>query len=118
MLRITSCPITRCVSIWFRICCLKSSYVMPGVVADELLELVGIGDLLLHLDFGQAAGYVGIDIDVEILGFLHQQQGVDLVHQQAGSILFERRVEAWAGEALRFDFGFEFETSSWPGLRG
>ena len=53
--QLTSCPMTRCVSIWFFICGLKSSNVIRSV-ADKVMELVGIGDLLLHLDLGEPRG--------------------------------------------------------------
>ena len=43
-----------------------------GVFADEGLKLIGIGDLLLHLDFGQTARHIRVHGDVEVLALLHQ----------------------------------------------
>ena len=60
MLRCTSWPITRCVSIWFLICCLKSSKVMPVCSRMQSWNLSGSAILLLHLDFGDALGHLGI----------------------------------------------------------
>ena len=41
------------------------------------MEFVGIGKAAHHLQFGDAAIDVGVDLEVELLGFLHEQALVD-----------------------------------------
>ena len=58
-----------------------------GLFLDVRLELVGIGDLGAHLNVGELARHLGIDVDVQILGLLHQQKLVDLVAQRVGRVV-------------------------------
>ena len=80
-----------------------------GVFADEGLKLVGVGDLLLHLDFGEAAGYFRIHVDVEVLALLHEQKCIDLVAQRVGGVFVDRLLKAGAGETLPLGLGFDIE---------
>ena len=59
------------------------------VVADEVVEFLGVGDLGHHLHFGQPFGHLAIHADIQILGLLHHQQQVDLIPQEVlGFLLF------------------------------
>ncbi len=89
-----------------------------GLFADEVLELVGVGDLLLHLDFGEAAGDFGIDVDVEILALLDEKKLIDLVAEGVGVRFLHRLLKARAGETLPLGFGLDLERASSPVRRG
>ena len=49
---------------------------------DVLLELFRVGNLGIGLDGGQLLVDFAVDIDVEILGFLGQEQLIDAIPQQ------------------------------------
>ena len=80
-----------------------------GVFADEGLELVGIGDLLLHLDFGEAAGDVRIHGDVEVLALLHEQELIDLVAERVGVVFVDGLLKARPAQTLALGLGFDLE---------
>ncbi len=62
----------------------------PGLFFDELLELVGIGDLGVALDVGKLFGYFGIDVEIQFLRFGLQQKLIDALAQ---NVLFG--VSSW-----------------------
>ena len=61
--------------------------------AQPFVKLVGIGDLALQLDLGEAFGDLGIHADVEILAALHQQQLVDLIAQRVFFLVLQRFIQ-------------------------
>ena len=83
------------------------------VFADEGLKLIGVGDLLLHLDFGKPARDFGVDIDVEVLALLHEEQGVDLFAQRVSGVFVHRLLEAGSTEPLALGLGLDLD--SFPG---
>jgi hypothetical protein len=75
------------------------------------MKAVGIADLALHLQFGDAPGDFGIHADVEILGLLHQQELVDLIAQGVGGFLFHRLLQFETGKAILTQLRLDTEPS-------
>src|SRR5665213_4420745 len=49
----------------------------PGLVPDELLKLVGIGDAGFTLNVGKLLGHFGVDVEIQLFGFGLQQKLID-----------------------------------------
>ena len=70
------------------------------LLADEIVEFIRVADLALHLHGCQALGDLAIHVDIEVLGFLDQQELIDLVAQGVGGFLLESLLQLGAVETL------------------
>ncbi len=66
----------------------------PGVLTDVFVELVRIGNARLALQVRHVLGDFRVDVDVQLFGFLNQQQLVDPLRQNIlvpfGNLIFQR----------------------------
>src|ERR1051326_536617 len=69
-------------------------------------SLVGIRQLVLHLDLGQPPRDLGIDVDVQVLTLLHQQELIDFVAQGVGRVVLDSLLQPNPGQPLAARVGF------------
>src|SRR6185503_7892120 len=72
----------------------------PGLVPDELLKLVGIGDARFALDVGKLLGDFGVDVEIQFLGFGLQQKLIDALTEYVLVGLRQRLLKTLTGRAL------------------
>ena len=83
---------------------MKSSIGDPAeLLLQPFVELLRIGDLAVRLNLRHMAVQVGVDVDVQFLGFLHQQQLVDLIAQRIRGLLIDSVIERLARQGLLLD---------------
>ncbi len=78
----------------------------PGLVPDELLKLVGIGDARFALDVGKLLGYFGVDVEIQLLGFGLEQKLIDALAEDVLVGLRHSLLKTFAGGALLAHGGF------------
>ncbi len=74
---------------------------------QPLMEFLGIGDLAVCLNLGDAAVHIGIDINAQLLALLDKQQLIDLITQCVRDPLVNRRLQRIAGNILLRQLGFD-----------
>jgi hypothetical protein len=80
-----------------------------GILTDERLEFVGVGNLLLHLNLSQAARDLGVHADIEVLALLHEQQGIDFIAQRVGGVFVHRLLQAGPVKTLALRLRLDLE---------
>ena len=104
-----SCPITRCARIWF----LHAGAIIfkrhPGLLVDPAHETCrDPRSWCATWISATLAGDVRIDVDVQVLGFLHQQKLIDLVSQRIRRVFLHRFLQIFGpGQTFRAQFLFQ-----------
>ncbi len=78
----------------------------PGLFADELLKLVGIGDAGFALNVGKLLGDFRIDVEIQFLAFGLQQKLIDALAENVLVRLRHGFLKTLAGSALLAHGGF------------
>ena len=78
---------------------------LPGLLEHPVLELVDRRDLVLPHDLVALPQYLRLDVDREILAFLHQQPLIDQIAEDALFALLENLLLLFLAQVLAGDFG-------------